>query len=53
MGLSADRVAAALKADADDLKTAAILAIAGAVNEQRGQIDDSEVAAVRHACSTC
>lgn len=48
-GLSVDQVAAARKADADDTKTAAILAFAVAVNEQRGQIDDSELAAVRRA----
>lgn len=49
VGLSADQVAAARKGDADDAKTAAILAFAVAVNEQRGQVDDSEVAAVRRA----
>ena len=48
-GLSAEQVAAARKADADDAKTAAILTFAVAVNERRGQIDDSELAAVRRA----
>ncbi|TDK98168.1 MULTISPECIES: carboxymuconolactone decarboxylase family protein [Mycobacterium] len=48
-GLSADQVAAARKGDADDEKTAALLAFAVTVNEQRGQIDDFALAAVRSA----
>nr|WP_134428941.1 carboxymuconolactone decarboxylase family protein [Mycobacterium ulcerans] len=49
-GLSAEQAAAARKGDADDpTKVAAILAFAVAVNEQRGRIDESELAAVRHA----
>jgi uncharacterized peroxidase-related enzyme len=48
-GLSAEQVAAARKADADDTKTAAILSFAVAVNEQRGQVDDSELAAIRRS----
>ncbi|QUR67877.1 carboxymuconolactone decarboxylase family protein [Mycobacterium spongiae] len=48
-GLSAEQVAAARKGDADDPKTAAILTFAVAVNEQRGQIDESELEAVRRA----
>lgn len=48
-GLSAEQAAAARKGDADDPKVAAILAFAVAVNEQRGRIDESELAAVRHA----
>ncbi|VBA34251.1 carboxymuconolactone decarboxylase family protein [Mycobacterium pseudokansasii] len=48
-GLSSEQVDAARKADADDRKTAAILAFAVAVNEQRGQIDDADRDAVRRA----
>jgi len=47
--LSSEQVDAARKADADDSKTAAILAFAVAVNEQRGQIDEAVLAAVRRA----
>ena len=42
-------MAAARKADADDPKTAAILAFAVTVNEQRGQIDESALDTVRRA----
>lgn len=48
-GLSVEQVAAARKADADDPKTAAILAFAVTVNEQRGQIDESALDTVRRA----
>lgn len=48
-GLSAEQVEAARKGDADDAKTAALLAFAVTVNERRGQIEDSELAAVRRA----
>ncbi|MHA7648635.1 carboxymuconolactone decarboxylase family protein [Mycobacterium sp. ML4] len=48
-GLSADQVAAARKGDADDAKTAALLTFAVTVNERRGQIEDSALAAVRRA----
>ena len=48
-GLNAEQVTAARRADADDAKTAAILRFAVSVNEQRGQIDEGELAAVRKA----
>ncbi|MFC4125540.1 carboxymuconolactone decarboxylase family protein [Nocardia rhizosphaerae] len=48
-GVSADQVEAARKADSDDAKTAAILAFAVAVNEQRGHVDADALATVRAA----
>ncbi|WP_282777907.1 MULTISPECIES: carboxymuconolactone decarboxylase family protein [unclassified Nocardia] len=51
-GLSREQVGAARKADADDPKTAALLAFAVAVNEQRGDVGDDVVATVRAAGAT-
>lgn len=48
-GLSAEQVGAARKGDADEPKTAAILAFAVAVNERRGQIQDSDLEAAHRA----
>ncbi len=48
-GLSADQIGSARKADADDPKTAAILAFAVAVNEHRGHIDDADLENARRA----
>ncbi len=48
-GLSADQLAAARKAEADDPRTAALLVLARAANEKRGMVDAEEIAAARAA----
>ena len=48
-GLSASALQSARHAQAADAKTAALLTLAAAINQSRGQIDDATLAAARTA----
>ena len=48
-GLSASALQSARHAQADDVKTTAVLTLAAAINQSRGQIDDATLTAARAA----